>query len=266
MNKKLLEEAEKIAESSTSHISELPLNFNFGMSSKEVESNLKSLISEGLISRPSYNYEYKYILKSGDTIPMDLNFHYHNDELYMLIFSLQGTFFSQELIKLIEEDITAKLDTTYNRFSYSEEEYEQNFMFTKWFKENQCIFLRSAYGTDIQYIDVPINKAVQNEENAKRMQEINRRIDREIKKNGVKVENSAWDSSVSQVKEYLMEYLKDPDSYESIGWSDVKEHDNGYTVRHIYRAKNSFGGYVRSDNLFYLDLQGNVTNVVPFNE
>jgi len=31
-----------------------------------------------------------------------------------------------------------------------------------------------------------------------------------------------------------------------------------YWVRHKYRAKNSFGGYVIENKIFYLDEQGNV--------
>jgi hypothetical protein len=89
-------------------------------------------------------------------------------------------------------------------------------------------------------------------------------IDKAEKKAGVKVENSAWDGSVQQVKKYLKSTLKDPDSYESIEWSDVKETEDGYTVRHKYRAKNSLGGYVVENQIFYLDFQGNVTNVLPY--
>lgn len=78
-----------------------------------------------------------------------------------------------------------------------------------------------------------------------------------------KVQNSEWDASVHQVKHYLKNYyLKDPDSYESIEWSKVNEmsgsSDYKYWVRHKYRAKNSFGGYVIENKIFYLDEQGNV--------
>lgn len=79
-----------------------------------------------------------------------------------------------------------------------------------------------------------------------------------------KVENSAYDASVSQVKRFLKkEYLVDPDSYEGIEWSKVNETDgeNGtykYWVRHKYRAKNSFGGFVIENRIFYLDSEGDV--------
>lgn len=74
-----------------------------------------------------------------------------------------------------------------------------------------------------------------------------------------KIENSAWDGSVYQVKNYLKKNLKDPDSYEGIEWSKVQENSNGtYTVRHKYRARNSFGGMVIENWVFELDENGNV--------
>ena len=74
----------------------------------------------------------------------------------------------------------------------------------------------------------------------------------------VKVENSSWDASVSQVKSYLKNTLKDPKSVEYIEWSKVVETYNGYQVRCKYRAKNSLGGYVLKNQIFFLDFNGNV--------
>lgn len=79
-----------------------------------------------------------------------------------------------------------------------------------------------------------------------------------------KVRNSGWDASVYQVENYLKKTLRDPKSYEGIEWSEVKETSTGYVVRHKYRAKNGFGGYVIENQLFYLDSDGNVTNVTDF--
>mgnify|MGYP001382673009 CR=1 FL=1 len=79
------------------------------------------------------------------------------------------------------------------------------------------------------------------------------------------VENSAWDGSVRQVERYLKSNLKDPDSYQSIEWSAVsKSSGGGFMVRHKYRAKNSFGGYVIENQVFTLDAQGNVTGAIPY--
>lgn len=77
-----------------------------------------------------------------------------------------------------------------------------------------------------------------------------------------KVQNSDWDGSVSQVEDYLSNNLKDPDSYESIEWFKVVEKSDGYYVKHKYRAKNSFGGYVINCQLFHLNRRGQVVEVI----
>lgn len=79
------------------------------------------------------------------------------------------------------------------------------------------------------------------------------------------VSNSPWDSSVSQVEKYLEKHLKDPDSYQGDGWSDViRRGDGGFQVRHKYRAKNSFGGYVNKNKVFILDSKGNVKKTYDY--
>ena len=68
-----------------------------------------------------------------------------------------------------------------------------------------------------------------------------------------KVENSSWDSSVYQVKYYLKTNLKDPKSVEYIDWSPVIREGSYYMVRCKYRAKNSFGGYVIENKIFFIN-------------
>jgi len=73
------------------------------------------------------------------------------------------------------------------------------------------------------------------------------------------VKNSAWDGSVAQVKSWLNNNLKDPGSLEFIEWSPVqKNQDGGFLVRVKYRAKNSFGGYVIENKVFFLSSDGSV--------
>ncbi len=61
------------------------------------------------------------------------------------------------------------------------------------------------------------------------------------------------------VKENLKKSLKDPDSYESIEWSTVQKLDDGkFSVRHKYRAKNSFGGFSIENHIFTYDASGNI--------
>lgn len=77
-----------------------------------------------------------------------------------------------------------------------------------------------------------------------------------------KVENSAWDGSVVQCKNYLKDRLRDPDSYESIEWTKpIELKSGGYTVGHKYRSKNGFGGYVIETVMFKLDEKGKVLSM-----
>lgn len=73
--------------------------------------------------------------------------------------------------------------------------------------------------------------------------------------------NSEYDASVYQVERYLKNTLNDPDSYQGIEWSKViKRSDGTFWVRHKYRAKNAFGGYVVKNSVFILSPQGQVTS------
>jgi hypothetical protein len=77
------------------------------------------------------------------------------------------------------------------------------------------------------------------------------------------VKNSSWDGSVFHVKQYLKRTLKDPDSYEGIEWSPVQKiEDRKFSVRHKYRAKNSFGGFVIENQIFTYDSDGNIISAV----
>ena len=79
------------------------------------------------------------------------------------------------------------------------------------------------------------------------------------------VTNSAWDGSVRQVERYLKNNLKDPDSLQTIEWSEVqKTTSGGFMVRCKYRAKNSFGGYVVSNQIFMMDSKGDVTGAMDY--
>lgn len=64
----------------------------------------------------------------------------------------------------------------------------------------------------------------------------------------------------ASVRMYMDEYLKDPGSYKPQSW-DVTKTDTGYKVRHRYRAKNGFGGYVLEELTFELDNYYNVITV-----
>lgn len=72
------------------------------------------------------------------------------------------------------------------------------------------------------------------------------------------VQNSAFDGSVRQVERHLRRTLKDPESFQAIQWFPVQKDLKGFTVRVIYRARNSLGGMVLEDRVFLLDRAGNV--------
>ena len=81
------------------------------------------------------------------------------------------------------------------------------------------------------------------------------------------VYNSGWDASVRQVKDYLKTNLLDPNSYESINWGyvdKVNKENYTYVVRHKYRAKNSFGGYVIENKVFFLSNSGRIIYALDF--
>lgn len=85
------------------------------------------------------------------------------------------------------------------------------------------------------------------------------------------VTNSSFDASVHQVERFLKDqYLKDPDSYQGIEWSSVQVVDSEptyrYYVRHKFRAKNSFGGYIVENKIFYLNKNGDVVDVKELGE
>lgn len=267
-NERKQREATLKAENSTATISELPLNFHFGMTREQVDSNLSELVSDSIITKSENYYQYDYKLKSGKNIPTNIQFGFYQDSLYALVFSFNENPFSdppfkvnESLIEEIDADLSNNLDSTYYRISHYDDWKGSNnknrMIFTKWFKGNQYIFLRYAAFSDIQYINAPIHKIVTNEETNEILNKIK-------EKDGVKVENSSFDGSVSQVKKYLKKNLKDPKSYESIEWGEVIENENGYMVRHKYRAKNSFGGYTIENNVFHLDLKGNIIDVTTY--
>lgn len=106
----------------------------------------------------------------------------------------------------------------------------------------------------VKYENRPITASIEREVEALLNEEM-------LEDSSVEVKNNKWNGGVKQVEDYLECTLRAPDSYESIEWSEVKEKADGYYVRHKYRAKNGFGGYVVTNQLFHLDFSGNVVDV-----
>lgn len=78
------------------------------------------------------------------------------------------------------------------------------------------------------------------------------------------VHNSAWDGSVSQVEDFLDDFLRDPDSRQDIDWYKVVSTDDNqhWMVRYKFRAKNGFGGYVVNDWTFFILQSTEVVDIV----
>ena len=81
----------------------------------------------------------------------------------------------------------------------------------------------------------------------------------------VKVENSAFDGAVPQVVDYLKQTLRDFNSAQWIEWSPVEKVSGKpykFRVRCKYRAENGFGGKTIANQIFLIDSNGQVINVI----
>lgn len=130
-----------------------------------------------------------------------------------------------------------------------------------WVKDNVVVQLqnmRLIKTVTLTYYNVPVIGA----ESIIKNIEIEANINKQDNNNKLPVKNSVWDGSVIQVKNYLKKTLKDPDSYEGVEWSKIIEVNGNYQVRHTFRAKNSFGGYVVETYNFTLDSNGTVIDAI----
>ena len=80
------------------------------------------------------------------------------------------------------------------------------------------------------------------------------------------VSNSSYDSSVRQVKEYILKNLNDPESCKFVSWSQVEQkvsgNDTTYKIGCKFRAKNAFNAYILESKVFRLDKSGNVFSYI----
>lgn len=173
----------------------------------------------------------------------------------------KATFENEKLSKLFfdmrEPDLSKILKIYSNLYSIPDVYYQGN-SYTNyycWIIGNQEIEIRH-FGAFVHITHFDYT-SVSPEELQRREEELNKRE---------YVGNDDYTGSVKQVVTYLKENLKDPRSYESISWSKVMHKDGYYIVRHKYRAKNGFGGYVIENKLFYIDLYGKVYKIQEFNE
>lgn len=247
------------------YVKDLPFGLKFHISESETKSIIDSLVKVNILVYPydeSSCYHYNMPLSDGSNIKLSVTPRFHNDSLYYIDIrdeSLQNNKSEKENYKnAIEFFMAQEIDlNSHNKI------HEKNWQKYTWSKPEQDIIFYYDNSLIIIFQDKLINDRIENTYKKKATEEIRKGVER--KENGTKIENSSWDGSVPQIKKYLKKNLKDPDSYESIEWGKVIETNKGYTVRHKYRAKNSFGGYGVENQIFYLDEKGNITNVISAN-
>lgn len=265
-----VETLRKKAAVSKERITELPLGFYFGMPEEKSERHLKVLLA----GRNSYIFEL-----NGGKYYEDIEPSYHNGKLFKLEISIytkyiEGVDGGEYLSESERQQICNYFINKYK--TYECVKYESGGIHYVWNKGNLIIEMDeniiSLVYTD-ESVAYPIRERRYKEESEKEMKRIEAEVNRKVEErlaaessnsSSSPVQSSSWDGSVSQVKSYLKNHLKDPDSYESIEWSVIKKSSNGYSVRHKYRAKNSFGGYVVENKVFYMDSDGNVIRVVDY--
>jgi len=213
--------------------------FRFGMSRDEARDVEKKLMEEGrLYEVPSSGYPHAMIESNGRKVECKLELDFNEWELNQ--------------VKLIPEDLSGfsvLRDFMTNRMGQpgknSSGSYEYGSI-------SYCDWTSGRRETGVSHIrrksgGISVYLKFADKSNAEEYK--------------VRVRNSPYDNSVYQVEQYLKSVLKDPDSYQPISWGNVQEFSDGYTVRHTYRAKNSFGGYVVESKTFMLDNSGSVIGV-----
>lgn len=246
------------------YINDLPFGLKFYISESETKSIIDSLIKANILVCPydgSLSYYYNVSLSDGSNIKLSVTPRFYNDSLYYIDIregSLQNNKSEKENYKNAIDFFKAQ-EVNLNAYNKIHDKTWHNYI---WSKPEHDITLLYDNFLIIAFEDKHISNRLIDAYGEKAIEEARKRLER--KENSITIENSAWDGSVFQVEKYLKKNLKDPDSYESIEWGKVVETDNGYMVRHKYRAKNSFGGYTIDNNVFYLDFKGSVTNVVPY--
>ena len=238
--------------------------FNFDMTEDEYNAAIQHLlIQEG-------ESDYKIVIGNNGVLG-SISPKFHNDTLcqyYLFIdHDINNKRIPESTVNQIIQSINNIFEDGGKYFFYktlSKHIWSKGNLLVTLESDNEWFFMEDDYGYKIT-IDVenrPIVSEIEFEKRNRENESNSSRYSTRGNDTYVEVKNSAWDGSVKQVKEYLKSYyLRDPDSYESIEWSEVKRKEDGYYVRHKYRAKNGFGGYVVANQLFHLDFSGNVVDV-----
>ena len=236
----------------------LPFNLYYGMSRADFEHIRDSLKQRGQLDK--WKSEFLY-----ENLRLGLRYDFNDeDELVHFELSSSGLYSpspaqSRNFISQIEKMLTeqginlnaytknvVRLDKNHRNVTYTQRGYGEIYI-----SDNIILLVRFLNDDAVA-------------ENNKNWEQIVKQAESDVASGHFlqKVENSSLDGSVKQVKDYLKKTLYDPKSYEGIEWSPVKAVDDGYRVRHKYRAKNTFGGYVIEEHIFVLNKYGEVINVL----
>lgn len=255
--------------------SDILLGFKLNVNEKQYQSNLKELIknNNGEIGNMS-NFTTDYFGWKQKVYVS--NFHYFSDPNTETDIVSSITFVFDELkwagnskVVALRDSISKKFDNTWQVVEYqldTEKPKELSHYYKYWIKNNIVAEFAVDYSVTLEFHNAPKSYTFDRKhfyDEIERYYKISEKVKQEIKaqENKPKIANSPWDGSVYEVKSYLNKTLKDPKSYEGIEWSNVTEKEGYFFVRHKYRAKNSFGGYVIETCIFKLDDNGSVIAV-----
>lgn len=251
---------------------EIPLGFKLNSTEKEYQLNINKLVETS--GRRDGSLAYVTTDRFGWKQEVRIsNFHYFSDPNTETDTISSITFIFDELkfkpdskVRELLDSINKLFDNTWqiSEFQLDTESKVLSHFYRYWIKGNIVAKFNVDYGVILlEYYNAPKSYDCEKEHfysNIYSYYKISEQVKQELKEkeNKPKIENSPWDGSVYQVKNYLNKTLKDPKSYEGIEWGNVSEKDGYYFVNHKYRAKNSFGGYVIETYTFQLDENGSV--------
>ena len=248
----------------------IPLGFELNCTEDEYNAKIQELINTN--SSKGYVTIYADLFNDGTKYDLYVsNFPYFSDPntqtdtiaQISFIFEESRTNKDQSYYELIKNKVDKQFDENWQRanFKLEENSYFREESSHFWIKDNIAVRLQSTYSyIQLSFYNMPKYGVKFFQDEVERDLRIKKEVEEEFSnKKSYPVQNSAWDGSVWQAKKYIKSQLKDPDSYESIEWSNVVKNDNGYCVRHKFRAKNSFGAYTVEEYIIYLNEKGTVT-------
>ena len=239
---------------------ETPEGFRFDMSEDQWNEALEHM------NPKEFDYETYYEWQFGNNKYAGYIYkvRFYEEELCYYEIWIKGKFHNGKIVSLTSNDIENIVSYYKNKIKHKSDymcssEIDFSFKTHIWSKDNMILELLCPITLDhpaiIKCMNHPAWTSVVDDDNA-----ASSYSSPTTTPSGI-VKNNKWNGGVKQVEDYLERTLRDPDSYESIEWSEVKRKDDGYYVRHKYKAKNGFGGYVVTNQLFHLDFNGNVVDV-----